>query len=37
MKPKRQETASQEDLFRMRLENLIELRHELVRLAVLID
>ena len=37
MKPKRQESVPQEDLFRMRLENLIDGRHELVRLATLID
>ena len=37
MKPKRQESVPQEDLFRMRLENLIDPRHELVRLARLID
>jgi IS5 family transposase len=37
MKPKRQESVPQEDLFRMRLENLIDPCHELVRLAALID
>jgi IS5 family transposase len=37
MKPKRVESVVQEDLFRMRLENLIDPGHELVRLARLID
>lgn len=37
MKPKRQESIPQEDLFRMRLESLIDPCHKLVRLANLID
>lgn len=37
MKPKRVESVVQEDLFRMRLENLIDPGHELVRLARPID
>lgn len=37
MKPKRQESVAQEDLFQMRLESMIDSRHELVRLTRLID
>ena len=37
MRPKQPEAEPQEDLFRARLENLIDLRHPLVRLAGLID
>ncbi|MBS1210124.1 MAG: hypothetical protein H6R19_2522 [Proteobacteria bacterium] len=37
MKPKGQESVPQEDLFRMRLGNLIDRRRERVRLAALID
>ncbi len=37
MRPRRQESAPQEEMFRNRLENLIDQRHELVRLAALID
>lgn len=37
MKPRSQESTPQEDLFRLRLENMINPRHELVRLAALID
>ena len=37
MKPKKHEPQPQEELFRNRLENLIDPRHELVRLAKLID
>lgn len=37
VKPKRQESVPQEYLFRLRLENLIDSRHERVRLAALID
>lgn len=36
MKSRRVESVVQEDLFRMRLENLIDSSHELVRLARLI-
>lgn len=37
MKPKKPEDSPQEELFRNRLENLIDPRHELVRLAERID
>ena len=37
MRPKQPESEPQEDLFRARLENLVDLRHPLVRLAGLID
>jgi hypothetical protein len=37
MKPKRDEKAPQEDLFRMRLENLIDCHHELVKLSAVIN
>jgi transposase, IS5 family len=37
MRPKQPETEPQEDLFRARLENLVDPRHPLVRLAGLID
>lgn len=33
MKPKKPERSDTDDLFRMRLENLIDLKHPLVRLA----
>ena len=34
---KNPQIAAQDELFRMRLENIIDLRHELVKLAGLID
>lgn len=37
MKPSRKAQSGTEDLFRSRLENIIDLRHELVRLAAAID
>ncbi|HET7837503.1 MAG TPA: IS5 family transposase [Variovorax sp.] len=37
MRPKQPEAEPQEDLFRARLQNLVDPRHALVRLAVLID
>ncbi len=37
MRPKQPEAEPQEDLFRARLENLVDPRHALVRLAGLID
>ena len=37
MRPRSQEPSPQDELFRSRLENLIDQRHELVRLAELID
>jgi IS5 family transposase len=37
MKPKSSDPSPQNDLFRMRLENLIDMRHELVRLSRLIN
>ena len=37
MGPRRSESIPQDELFRNRLENLIDQRHELVRLAALID
>ena len=37
MRPKRPERSSADDLFRARLESIIDPRHELVRLGVLID
>ena len=37
MRPKQPKAEPQEDLFRARLENLVDLRHSLVRLAALID
>jgi IS5 family transposase len=37
MGPRRSESIPQDELFRNRLENLIDQRHELVRLAGLID
>lgn len=37
MKPKSQETAGQSDLFNTRLEDILNPRHELYRLATLID
>ncbi len=37
MGPKRKESMPQEDLFRSRLENMISLEHELVKLSWLID
>jgi transposase, IS5 family len=37
MRPKQPESEPQDDLFRARLENLVDLRHPLVRLAKLID
>ena len=37
MKPPRSAPSGMEDLFRSRLENIIDLRHELVRLAAAID
>lgn len=37
MKPSRKAPSGTEDLFRSRLENIIDLRHELVRLAAAID
>ena len=37
MGPRRIESIPQDELFRNRLENLIDQRHELVRLAALID
>ena len=37
MRPKSTENTPQNDLFRMRLDNLLDQRHELVRLADLID
>jgi transposase, IS5 family len=37
MRAKQPESEPQEDLFRARLENLVDLRHPLVRLAKLID
>jgi transposase, IS5 family len=37
MRPKQPKAEPQEDLFRARLENLVDLRHPLVRLAKLID
>ncbi len=36
MRPKQSKSEPQEDLFRARLENLVDLRHPLVRLAGLI-
>jgi transposase, IS5 family len=37
MRPKQPATEPQEDLFRARLQNLVDPRHALVRLAGLID
>src|SRR5215210_7131056 len=37
MRPKQPKAEPQEDLFRARLDNLVDLRHPLVRLAALID
>ncbi len=37
MKPSRNVPSGMEDLFRSRLENIIDMRHELVRLAAAID
>ena len=37
MRPRCQEPPPQDEVFRNRLENLIDQRHELVRLAALID
>ena len=37
MRPKKQEGSESEDLFRHRLDNILDQRHELVRLAGLID
>ncbi len=37
MKPSRNAPSGMEDLFRSRLENIIDLRHELVGLAAAID
>ena len=37
MKPPRNAPSGMEDLFRSRIENIIDLRHELVRLAAAID
>jgi transposase, IS5 family len=37
MHPKQPEAEPQDDLFRVRLENLVDLRHPLVRLVGLID
>ena len=37
MRPRLQEPPPQDEMFRNRLENLIDQRHELVRLAALID
>ncbi len=37
MRPKQATATPQDDLFRARLENLVDLRHPLVRLAGLID
>ena len=37
MRPRSQEPSPQDEMFRNRLENLIDQRHELVRLAGLID
>ncbi len=37
MRPKQPKAEPQEDLFRTRLENLVDPRHPLVRLAGLID
>ena len=37
MRPKQPEAEPQEDLFRARLANLVDLRHPLARLAALID
>ena len=37
MRPKKQDTTAQLDMFRNRLENILNRNHELYRLAVLID
>ena len=37
MRPKKPESPPNDDLFRSRLDNMISQRHELVRLAELID
>ena len=37
MRPKKQDTTAQLDIFRNRLENILNRNHELYRLAVLID
>ena len=37
MRPKKQETTGSSDLFRARLDQIINMRHELVQLAVEID
>ena len=37
MRPKQQQPIAQDDLFRSRLEQIINMRHELVRLADEID
>ena len=37
MKPKKPEKTPQDDLFRMRLDNLLDQRHELYRLASKLD
>lgn len=37
MKPKSKKTEPQDDLFRMRLENMLDMKHELVRLSKQID
>ena len=37
MRPKRPETADQHELFRARLDNIVDRQHPLVRLAGLID
>ncbi len=37
MKPKKQPKIPQEDLFRMRLENMLDINHELIKLSKHID
>lgn len=37
MKPKNRKNTPQEDLFRMRLENMLDMNHELIKLSKLID
>ena len=37
MKPKSNKNIPQDDLFRMRLDNMLDLEHELIKLSKLID
>ena len=37
MRPKEMKRSPMDDLFRMRLENIIDMRHELVKLSEIVD